>query len=60
MYDYVIERGRTSTLTYQEISDGSGVPKRTLEKILRQDVDAPNVHHIQALHDFFRSQEQAA
>lgn len=60
IYDYVIDRGTKSGLSYREISDGSGVPKRTVEKILRREVEAPNVHHVQSLHDFFRTQEHPA
>lgn len=60
MYDYVIERGTSSGLSYQEIAEGSGVPKRTVEKILRKEVEKPGVHNVQSLHDFFRTREQLA
>jgi hypothetical protein len=53
--DQAIDTGR---YTYQEISDGSGVPKRTVEKIKRREIVDPGVSHCESLANFFR--EQAA
>lgn len=55
--DQAIDTGR---FTYQEISTGSGVPKRTVEKIKRREIEDPGVSHIEKLANWFREQEQAA
>lgn len=60
LYEYVVERLASSKQTYQEIAEGSGVPKRTVEKIARREIEEPGVNKIQALADYFRAQEEAA
>lgn len=60
LHEYVLEQLDKTPLTYQEIADGSGVPKRTVEKVARKEIEDPGVSHIQKLHDFFRGQEQRA
>ena len=49
--DKAIDNGR---LTYAQIAEGSGVPKRTVEKIKRREIEDPGVSHIEKLANFFR------
>lgn len=49
-----------SDATYQEIADGSGVPKRTVEKVARKEIEDPGVSTVQKLADYFRSAKKAA
>lgn len=64
IYDYVMERLTiaidTGKYTYEEISEGSGVPKRSLEKIKRKEFKNPGVSHIESLANFFRERESEA
>lgn len=52
IHEKVISAIKSSGLTYQEIADGSGVNKRTVEKIARREIDDPGVSHIEKLADF--------
>ena len=45
---------RARPLTYQEIADGCGESKRTIEKIARREIQNPGVDHCDALAAFFR------
>lgn len=47
-------------LSYQEIADGSGVNKRTIEKIARGEIEDPGVSHVEKLATFFRGVEAKA
>lgn len=55
IHDFVITSIASSGLTYQQIADGSGVNKRTVEKIARREIDDPGVSHIEKLANFFRA-----
>lgn len=57
IFAYVLGRLETTSLTYQQVADGSGVPKRTVEKIARQEIEDPGVSHIEKLERFFRGHE---
>lgn len=57
---YVLAQLDSTPLTYKEVEDGSGVPKRTVEKIARRETENPGVSHIEKLATFFRSLEAAA
>ncbi len=59
IHSYVIAQISGSGLTYQEIADGSGVNKRTVEKIARKEIEDPGVSHIEKLAAFFRSKRPA-
>jgi transcriptional regulator with XRE-family HTH domain len=50
----------TGLFTYQEIADGTGVPKRTLEKIKRREIEDPGVSHVEKIANWFRDKERAA
>lgn len=60
IYDYVMTEIPGSGLTYQEIADGSGVSRRTIEKIARREIDDPGVSHIEKLAAFFQSRAAMA
>lgn len=60
IYDYVVDRLQSAAQTYQEIADGSGVSRRTIEKIARKEIVDPGVSHVQKLADYFHAQEAAA
>jgi transcriptional regulator with XRE-family HTH domain len=59
LYQYVMARLDSAELTYQEIADGSGVNKRTVEKIARKEIEDPGVSHVEKLAEYFRKQERA-
>lgn len=60
MHAYVIEQLAATPLTYQQVADGSGVAKRTVEKIARQEIEDPGVSHIEKLAAFFRERQREA
>jgi transcriptional regulator with XRE-family HTH domain len=60
LYDYVLQQFARTSLTYQEIADGSGVPKRTVEKVARKEIADPGVSTCDKLAAFFRAQERRA
>ena len=56
LYEFVMAELRAaleSDLTYEQIADGSGVNKRTVEKIARREIKDAGVSHIQKLADYF-------
>lgn len=55
IHAYVLEQLGSTVLTYQEVADGSGVNKRTVEKIARNEIEDPGVSHIEKLAAFFRA-----
>lgn len=60
LYAYVMSRFEKSGLTYQEVADGSGISRRTVEKIARREIKDPGVSHVEALARFFRTRERLA
>ena len=54
MHDYVVTQLQERTETYAEISEGSGVSKRTIEKIARREIADPSVSFIERLASYFR------
>lgn len=60
IYEYVIARLDSSRGRWPEVADGSGVSRRTIEKIARKEIADPGVSHVQKLADYFRAQERAA
>lgn len=53
LHGYVMEQLGKTGLTYQQTGDGSGVPKRTVEKIARGEIVDPGVSHCEKLAAFF-------
>ena len=54
MYDYVLKELEASKGRWQEVADGSGVSKRTIEKIARKEIEDPGISHIEKLDLYFR------
>jgi transcriptional regulator with XRE-family HTH domain len=52
--DFVVSRLEARDFTYQQVAEGSGVPKRTVEKIARRETQNPGVRHVERLAAFFR------
>lgn len=55
MHDYVLAQLQATKGTWPQVAAASGVPKRTIEKIARREIDDPGVSHIQKLSDYFRA-----
>ena len=53
MHEYVLARLEETKGQWTKVSDESGVNKRTLEKIARQEIKDPGVSFIQTLFDYF-------
>jgi len=47
LHEFVIERLEESKGEWQSVADGSGVSRRTLEKIARREIADPGVSHIE-------------
>lgn len=60
MHEFVIERLEESKGEWQSVADGSGVSRRTLEKIARREIADPGVSHIEKLAAFFRKKKRVA
>lgn len=58
IYDYVLERLASSRGQWPAVAEGSGVSRRTLEKIARREIADPGVSHIQSLADYFMKQDR--
>lgn len=54
MYEFVMTQLRAKRIPQRDVASGSGVPFSTLTKIAQGQIKAPSVHHVQALHDFFK------
>ncbi|MFA6203766.1 MAG: hypothetical protein WC710_11340 [Gallionella sp.] len=59
LYTEVMAKLRDKRIPQRRIASGSGVPFSTLTKIAQGRIKAPSVHHIQAIYDYFKSQEAA-
>lgn len=57
LYDYVMHCLDTLRYTRREVSEGSGVPFSTVNKLAQRSVREPSVHTVQAIADFFRGKE---
>jgi len=60
LHDVVIERLEESKGEWESVADGSGVSRRTLEKIARREIADPGVSHIEKLAAFFRKKKRVA
>lgn len=59
IYEYVLRNLEAAKGTWAQVAEGSGVSKRTLEKIARKEIVDPGVSHIQKLADYFQDRERA-
>ena len=53
IYDVVMARFREKRVAQRIVAAESGVPFSTVTKIAQGQIKAPNVHHVQALYDYF-------
>ena len=60
LYDFVMDCFAESEQTYQQIADGSGVPRRTVEKVARKETGDPSISTVQQLADYFRRAKRKA
>jgi galactose mutarotase-like enzyme len=58
MHHYVLRKLESAKGRWREVARGSGVPRRTVEKIARKEHPDPRVSSVQALHDFFVDEER--
>lgn len=59
IYQYVLDQLQQSKGDWRTVARGAGVPKRTLEKIARQEIKDPGISHIEALAAYFRMEQRA-
>lgn len=59
MYSYVRDQLEAWKGRWTEVAEGSGVSKRTVEKIAREEIADPGVSHIEKLAKFFRKHGRA-
>lgn len=60
LHERVLRKLEESKGRWAEVAKGSGVSKRTIEKIARREIHDPGVSHIEALARFFAEQREAA
>jgi hypothetical protein len=60
MHERVLRHLEASKGRWAEVANGSGVSKRTIEKIARREIQDPGVSHIEALDRYFAGQREAA
>ena len=54
IYDFVMAKLQESKGRWSKVANGSGVSRRTLEKIARKEIQDPGVSHILKLADYFK------
>lgn len=59
LYECVLDQLEASKGRWTEVAEGSGVSKRTIEKIARKEIKDPGVSHIEALARYFRDANEA-
>jgi transcriptional regulator with XRE-family HTH domain len=60
IYEFVLSQLKQHKGRWSDVADGSGVSKRTIEKIASREIADPGVSHIEKLAKFFREQQRAA
>jgi predicted transcriptional regulator len=53
LHAYVVSRLQSAKGTWPKVAEGSGVPRRTIEKIARGEIRRPNVQSIEQLKAYF-------
>lgn len=59
IYQAVMAHLRAKRIPRKVVATGAGVPFSTVTKIAQGEIKAPNVHHVQALYDYFEKQGTA-
>jgi transcriptional regulator with XRE-family HTH domain len=60
LYEYVMGELQASKGHWADVARGSGVSKRTLEKIARREIKDPGVSHCERLYAYFKAQSVSA
>lgn len=60
LHEFVLAQLQLRKGHWTEVADGSGIPKRTIEKIARREVADPGVSKIERLAQYFRDNQVAA
>ncbi len=53
MHDFVLASLQSAKGRWTEVASGSGVSKRTLEKIARREIEDPGISHVEKLALYF-------
>jgi transcriptional regulator with XRE-family HTH domain len=59
IYQFVLARLEASKGRWSEVASGSGISKRTIEKIARREIENPGVISIEKLAAYFQAREAA-
>ena len=59
LYAFVMRRLQEAKGTWPEVAEATGVSRRTIEKIAREEIKDPGVSHIEKLAQYFRDQQAA-
>lgn len=54
IYSYVMQQLKSRRVPQRTVATESGVPFSSVTKIAQGQIKAPNVHHVQALYDYFQ------
>ena len=57
IYAFVIEKLAEAKGRWPEVAEGSGVPRRTIEKIARRETKDPGVSQVEKLARYFRERD---
>lgn len=60
IYQYVLDRLEDSKGRWPAVAQATGMSRRTIEKIARQEVKDPGVSHIEKLAAYFREQSKTS
>jgi transcriptional regulator with XRE-family HTH domain len=60
IHSYVIEQLQAAKGRWSEIAVATGISKRTIEKIAREEIPNPGVKSVESLARYFRESDSAA
>lgn len=58
IYQYVLAQLEHAKGNWPEVAEGTGISRRTIEKIARREVKNPGVTHIETLAGYFRNRSK--
>ena len=59
IYAFVLAELELAKGKWSEVADGTGMSKRTIEKIARREIEDPGVSHIEKLATYFRGSRKS-
>jgi len=59
IYEYVLDRLQMTKGHWPQVAEETGISRRTIEKIARQEVQDPGVKTVEKLAQYFREQDAA-